>query len=73
MKSGDPVTASHPTEMQSIAQEVFFLAPAARFSDLFRHQSQRTRLVSSNPNAQAVTADHPGQQPNAVSSPGIEQ
>ena len=73
MKSGDPVTASHPTEMQSIAQEVFFLAPAARFSDLFRHQPQGTRSVSSDPNAPAVTADHSCQRPNAVSSPGIEQ
>ena len=45
MKSGDPVTASQPTEMQSIAQEGFFLAPAARFSDLFRHQPQGTRSV----------------------------
>ena len=73
MKSGDPVTASHPTEMKSIAQEVFFLAPATRFSDLFRHQPQRARLVSSDPNAQAITADHSGQRPKAVSSPGIEQ
>jgi hypothetical protein len=52
MKSGDPVTASHPTEMKSIAQGVFFLAPTTRFSDLFRHQPLRARLVSSDPKPQ---------------------